>query len=102
VTPTEAKELLIGGMNYAAYREEGYSLWPSDMNRLFGEQHYPEDCPNYSASVWGEGDEFEGKAAQLLKWAIRLGTSLGSYPDALALLRNDDGCLGRVIRKASL
>jgi len=40
MTENEAKELLIDGMNYAAYRETNHSLWDSDKNTLFGFEHY--------------------------------------------------------------
>jgi len=35
VTPDEARELVIDGINYAAYRETDSALHDSDKNRLF-------------------------------------------------------------------
>jgi hypothetical protein len=69
VTDVEAKELLIGGMNYAAYHETDHSLWPADKNTLFGEPHY-EVGPRDGQSVWGTGEVFESKMADALRWAI--------------------------------
>ena len=99
MTTVEAKELLIDGMNYIAYRETEHSLWPSDMNNLFGEEHYP-PRPVFSESVWGKSDEFENKMAELLRWAVQTGTTKGNHQQALAMLRDSDELLGRVIRKA--
>ena len=52
MTITEAKELLIDGMNYAAYKETEHSLWLTDKDRLFGEPHYHDDRRVFSPSVW--------------------------------------------------
>ena len=86
MTETEAKDLLISGMDYAAYRETNHSLWDSDKNKLFGGEHYLSGRPVLQASVWGEGKEFENKMAELLKWALHLGTSKGSYSEAIRIL----------------
>jgi hypothetical protein len=102
MTELEAKELLIGGINYGAYKETDHSLWPSDMNELFGRSHYPEDRPVFAPSVWGQGEEFEQHMVKLLKWAVELGTSKGDYAAAIEIMRASDGCLGRVIRKSGL
>jgi hypothetical protein len=40
MTSDEARELIINGINYAAYRETDSSLYDSDKNRLFGSEHY--------------------------------------------------------------
>jgi hypothetical protein len=39
MTQDEARDLIIEGMNYAAYRETDSSLYDSDKNRLFGSEH---------------------------------------------------------------
>jgi hypothetical protein len=39
MTQDEARERIIEGMNYAAYRETDSSLYDSDKNRLFGAEH---------------------------------------------------------------
>lgn len=101
MTTVEAKELLINGINYIAYRETPHSLWPSDRNTLFGEEHYP-PRPIVSESVWGNDGQFESKMAELLRLAVHVGTTQGSYQEAIAILRDSDGPLGRVIRKAGL
>ncbi len=36
MTPDEARELIVDGINYAAYKETESSLHDSDKNRLFG------------------------------------------------------------------
>ena len=100
MTETEAKELLIDGMNYAAYRETDHSLWPSDKDKLFGELHYKEDRPVYSPSAWGQGEKFESKMSELLKWAIQLGTSKGNYSEAIRVLKDGDHYLNRIIQRA--
>ncbi len=43
MTPDEARELIVDGINYAAYKETESSLHDSDKNRLFrlGSQSYP-------------------------------------------------------------
>ncbi len=96
----EAKEILIGLMNYAAFRETPHSLWPTDMNRLFGEKHYPEDRPVYSRSVW-EGDQFEQKMAELLQWGTHLEDEK-RWKAAIRTLRAGDHYINRVIRVANL
>jgi hypothetical protein len=102
MTDSEAKELLISGMDYAAYRETGYSLWDSDKNKLFGEEHYVSGRPVFQESVWGEGEEFEKKMAELLRWAIQLGRSKNNYDVAIRLLLSGDHYLNRIIRRAGL
>jgi hypothetical protein len=99
MTTAEAKALIIDGINYMAYRETAHSLWPSAMNTWFGEDHYP-PRPVFSASVWGDGSEFEQRMADLLRCAVRAGTTKGNDQEALAILKDSDGSLGRVIRKA--
>ncbi len=101
MTDVEAKEVLISLIDYAAYHETPHSLWPSDKNRLFESDHYPEDRPVYSPSVWGEGDEFERQMAELLRW----GTSLGSKADwlmAIRTLATGNHYLNRIVERAGL
>jgi len=40
MTPDEAREMIVEGINYAAYRETDSSLYDSDKNRLLGSEHY--------------------------------------------------------------
>ena len=40
----EARELIIEGINFAAYRETDSSLHDSDKNRLFGSDHCFSPC----------------------------------------------------------
>jgi hypothetical protein len=65
MTTDEARQLIIDGINYAAYRETDSSLHDSDKNRLFGSEHYTSGRPVYNPSPWAEGD-FEEKMATLL------------------------------------
>ncbi len=102
MTETEAKELLIDLINYAAYRETPHSLWPSDMNTLFGDKHYPDDRPLESKSVWGDGEEFESKMAELLGWGVRFGSAKGDWRIAVRTLRGGQHYLNRIIQRASL
>lgn len=53
MTENEAKELLIDGIDYAAYRETKHSLWDSDKNKLFGEDHYQSGRPVLQQSRYG-------------------------------------------------
>lgn len=98
----EAKELLISGMDYAAYRETDHSLWDSDKNKLFGETHYASGRPAYPESVWGKGEQFEEKMAELLRWAVQLGARREPYDEAIRLLLSGDHYLNRIIRRAGL
>lgn len=99
MTPDEARETLINGMDYAAYREAGCSLHDSDKNRLFGSEHYKSDRPVYKPSPWAEGD-FEGKMTTLLVWANVLNRSVPAFSQGQTLLENEDSAIGRVIRRA--
>jgi hypothetical protein len=49
MTPEEARQAVVDGINYAAYKETDSSLYDSDKNRLFGSEHYRSDrvfpCP---------------------------------------------------------
>jgi hypothetical protein len=99
MTPDEARELVIEGINYAAYRETGSSLHDSDKNRLFGPEHYKSGRLVVSSSPWVEGD-FEEKMVMLLRWARALNRSVPAFQEALRLLGNEDWTIERVIRRA--
>jgi hypothetical protein len=74
MTPDEARELLVEGINYAAYRETDSSLHDSDKNRLFGSEHYKSGRVVVTPSPWA-GDDFEEKMAMLLRLARALNSS---------------------------
>ncbi|MBZ5643877.1 MAG: hypothetical protein LAO19_14030 [Acidobacteriia bacterium] len=97
MTPGEARQLVIDGINYAAYHETDFSLHDSDKNRLFGSEHYKSGRPVYDPSPWAEGD-FEEKMALLLVWANVLNRSVPAFTEAQKLLESEDSVLGRVIR----
>jgi hypothetical protein len=97
MTLDEARESIISGINYAAYRETDFSLHDSDMNRLFGSEHYKSARPIYEPSAWAEGD-FEAKMAMLLVWANELNRSMPAFTEAQRLLESEDSVMGRVIR----
>lgn len=99
MTTDEARELVIGGINYAAYRETDSSLHDSDKNRLFGLEHYKSDRSITQPSPWAEGD-FEEKMAMLLRWANALNRSVPAFQDAQRLLEREDSVIGHVIRRA--
>ena len=101
MTDEEAKELLIDGMDYAAYKETDHSLWPSDKNKLFGEPHYTEK-PYDGPSTWGTSAEFERKMAELLKWAVQLGTAKGDYSLAIRHLLSGQHYINTIIGRAGL
>ena len=99
----EAKELLIDGMNYAAYRETDHSLYASDKNKLFGSEHYSDgDRPIVAPSPRGQGEVFEKKMEDLLRWALQLGTKKGNYREAIATLRKGDHYINGIIERAKL
>lgn len=99
MTPDEARQLVIDGIDYAAYHETDFSLHDSDKNRLFGSEHYNSGKPVYESSPWIEGD-FEEKMAVLLVWANMLNRSVKAFAEAQKLLEADESVLGRVIRNA--
>ena len=99
MTPHEARELIIEGMNYAAYKETESSLYDSDKNRLFGSEHYQSGRLIVRPSPWAVGN-FERKMATLLVWANALNRSQPEFAQAQELLRKDDSLMGRVIRRA--
>jgi hypothetical protein len=99
MTADEAREFIIDGINYAAYRETDSSLHDSDKNRLFGSEHYKSDRSITRPSPWAEGD-FEEKMATLLRWANALNRSVPTFQDAQNLLEGEDSVIGHVIRRA--
>jgi hypothetical protein len=99
MTTDEARELIIDGINYAAYRETDSSLHDSDKNRLFGSEHYKSDRSIAQPSPWAESD-FEEKMAMLLRWANALNRSVPAFQDARSLLEREDSVIGHVIRRA--
>jgi hypothetical protein len=99
VTSDEARELVIEGMNYAAYRETDSSLHDTDKNRLFGYEHYKSGRFVDKPSPWAEGN-FEQKMATLLRWANMLNESVPAFTEAQRLLETEDSVIGRVIRRA--
>ena len=98
MTLDEARQLVIDGINSAAYRETDSSLHDSDKNRLFGSEHYTSGRPVYKPSAWAEGD-FEEKMATLLVWANVLNRSVPAFMDAQQLLQAEESVIGRVIRR---
>jgi hypothetical protein len=99
MNPDKARELIISGMDYAAYKETDFSLYDSDKNRLFGSEHYNSGRPVYEPSPWAEGD-FEDKMASLLALAIVLSPSTDRFESALKLVESEESVLGRVVRGA--
>ena|ERR1700722_6722571 len=99
MTLDEARQLVIDGINYAAYRETDSSLHDSDKNRLFGSEHYASGRPVYKPSPWAEGD-FEEKMAMLLVCANGLNSSAPAFTYAQRLLEAEESVIGRVIRNA--
>jgi hypothetical protein len=99
MTPDQAREEIISGIDYAAYKETDSSLFDADKNRLFGSEHYNSGRPIVKPSPWSEGD-FELKMATLLGMANALNESIPKFKEAQALLEHEDSILGRVIRRA--
>lgn len=99
--PDEARQMVIEGINYAAYHETDHSLYDSDKNRLFGSEHYNSGRPVCEPSPWAEGD-LEEKMAMLLVWANLLNRAVPAFTEAQRLLEAEDSILGRVIRSAGI
>ena len=99
MTTDEARELVIEGVNYAAYRETDSSLHDSDKNRLFGSERYKSGRFVARPSPWAEGD-FEERMATLLHWANLLNRSVPAFTEAQTILEEEDSVIGRVIRRA--
>jgi hypothetical protein len=100
MTLDEAREEVISGIDYAAYKETDSSLHDTDKNRLFGSEHYKSGKPVYKPSPWAEGD-FEDKMATLLRMANALNRSVPAFREAQRLLENEESALGRVVRRAN-
>lgn len=98
MTRDEAAELVIEGMNYAAYKETDSSLHDSDKNRLFGFDHYESGRDVVKPSPWSEGD-FEEKMTIVLRWANVLNRSNPAFADAQRLLQDEDSVMGGIIRR---
>ena len=98
MTLHQARHLVIEGMNDAAYRETGSSLYDADKNRLFGSEHYDSGRFIAKPSPWADGD-FEEKMAVLLRWAHVLNRSVANFTPAQDLLEHEDSVLGRIIRR---
>ena len=99
MTPEEARQAVVDGINYAAYKETDPSLYDSDKNCLFGSEHYRSDRVVVKPSPWAEGD-FEEKMAVLLRWANALNSSDPAFAEAQSLLEGEDSVIGRVIRRS--
>jgi hypothetical protein len=97
MTPEEARQIIVEGVNYAAYSETDSSLHDSDKNRLFGSDHYNSGRHEVKPSPWS-GGKFEEKMALLLRWANALNGSVPAFAQAQALLEAEDSVIGRVIR----
>ncbi len=98
MTVERAREIVIDGINYAAYRETDSSLYDSDKNRMFGSEHYQSSRFAVSPSPWEEGN-FEKKMTTLLRWAVHLNGSNIEFVQAVSILKSDDSVLGRIIRR---
>ena len=101
MTAEEARQMIVDGINYAAYKETDSSLHDSDKNRLFGSEHYTSGRAVVKPSRWAEGD-FEEKMATLLSWANMLNRSDPALTEAQSLLEAEDSVIGRVIRRAKM
>jgi hypothetical protein len=97
MTAEEARQIIVEGINYAAYKETDTSLYDSDKNRLFGSDHYNSGRHIVKPSPWSEGN-FEEKMAMLLRWANTLNASVPTFAQAQSLLETEGSVLGRVIR----
>jgi hypothetical protein len=100
MTLDEAREEVISGIDYAAYKETDSSLHDADKKRLFGSEHYKSGRPVYKPSPWAEGD-FEAKMATLLRMADAFNRSVPAFREAQRLLENEESVLGRVVRRAN-
>lgn len=98
MTLDKAREIVIGGLNYAAYHETDCALFDSDKNRLFGSEHYNSGRFVARPSPWAEGN-FEDKMATLLAWANVLNRSESKFSEAQKLIESEDSILGQIIRR---
>ena len=101
MTSEEARQVIVDGIDYAAYKETDSSLHDSDKNRLFGSEHYRSGRAVVKPSPWAEGD-FEEKMAVLLRWANVLNNSDPAFAEAQSLLEVEDSVIGRVIRRSKM
>ena len=101
MTPEEARQIVVEGINYAAYRETDSSLYDSDKNRLFGSEHYNSGRDAVKPSPWTESN-FEEKMAMLLRWANTLNASVPTFAQAQAILEAENSVIGRVIRRSKI
>src|SRR5260370_9248649 len=97
LTPAEARELIVDGINYAAYKETESSLHDSDKNRLFGSERFNSGREGVGPSPWSEGD-FEEKMVMRLRWANLLNPSVPPFTAAHGLLQGETLVTGRCIR----
>ena len=100
MTLEEAGQIVVEGINYAAYKETDSSLYDSDKNRLFGSEHC-NSGREVKPSPWSGGD-FEEKLAMLLGWANALNRSNPAFEEAQSLLEAEDSVIGRVIRRSKM
>lgn len=98
MTPDQARDLIIEGLNYAAYRETDSSLHDTDKNRLWGSEHYNSGRHVANPSPWAEGD-FEEKMMMLLRWANMLHSNVPEFKEAQDLIGQEETLIGRVIRR---
>jgi hypothetical protein len=101
MTEEEARQIVVEGINYAAYKETDSSLYDADKNRLFGSDHYNSGRLIVKSSPWSEGN-FEERMAMLLRWANTLNALVPAFAQAQALLESEDSIMGRVIRLSRL
>jgi hypothetical protein len=99
MTPDEARDMIIEGMNYAAYKETDSSLHDADQNRLFGSEHYKSGRLIVRPSPWAEGD-FEEKMRALLSLANVLNRSVPAFKEAQTLLEGEDSVIGQIIPRS--
>ena len=101
MTSEEARQIIVDGIDYAAYKETDSSLHDSEKNRLFGSERFSSGRAVVRPSPWAEGD-FEEKMAMLLKWANALKRSNPRFAEAQSLLQDEDSVVVRVIRRTEL
>jgi len=99
LTPDEARDLIVEGINYAAYKETDSSLYDSDKNRLFGSEYYKSGRIVVKPSPWADGN-FEDKMTTLLLFANVLNLSAPTFAEAQKLLEGEDSLIGRIIRRS--
>lgn len=78
MTLDKAREKVISGIDYAAYRETEFSLRDRDKDRVFGSEHYKSGRAVYKSSPRAEGD-FEDTMASLLRMANWLNRSCPGF-----------------------